>query len=166
VPRRAVDEPFSNDVAPRAENASQLAFLRSRPVFSRTGRFRRADRLLRNREFTRVVKSGKRRSSTSFVIAIATRARARVPLSDGKTADLESANRRLGVTVSKRVGNSVVRNRVKRGIREWFRHSRSRLPAGTDTVVIARTPARDLSASELKAALDRMIGGVAAEVAE
>jgi ribonuclease P protein component len=44
---------------------------------------------------------------------------------------------RLGVTVSSRVGNAVVRNRVKRLVRDIFRNRRLSLPAIVDVVVIA-----------------------------
>ena len=45
---------------------------------------------------------------------------------------------RLGLTVSKKVGNAVVRNRWKRLIREVFRHVRASLPQGIDYVVSVR----------------------------
>jgi len=45
---------------------------------------------------------------------------------------------RLGISVSKKVGNSVVRNRVKRLIREAFRLSPIPLKTGLDLVIIAR----------------------------
>lgn len=45
---------------------------------------------------------------------------------------------RLGISVSKKVGNSVVRNRVKRLIREAFRLSPLTLKTGLDLVLIAR----------------------------
>jgi ribonuclease P protein component len=50
------------------------------------------------------------------------------------------AHARLGVTVSKKVGCAVTRNRVKRFVREIFRNNRSLLPA-VDVNVIARSEA-------------------------
>jgi ribonuclease P protein component len=51
---------------------------------------------------------------------------------------------RLGLTVSRKVGNSVVRNLVKRRIRAWFRVARARFPDAWDIVVIARRQAAHL----------------------
>jgi ribonuclease P protein component len=48
---------------------------------------------------------------------------------------------RLGVSVSRKVGGAVVRNRWKRCIREAFRLSREQLPWGVDLVVIPRPDA-------------------------
>ena len=64
---------------------------------------------------------------------------------------------RIGITVSKRVGNSVVRNHVKRRIREWYRDARQQLPTGTEIVVIARRPSCDLATKLLFEDLDRVI---------
>ena len=66
-----------------------------------------------------------------------------------------SEARRLGITVGRRVGGAVVRNRLKRRVREWFRAARRHIPPGTDVVVIARRPAADLSGPELMTVLDR-----------
>jgi ribonuclease P protein component len=117
-------------------------------VLLKTGRFRRADRILRTQDFKRVVKSGKRRVSGSFVVVTAQEISA-----DARKSG--ENRRRLGATVSKRVGNAVVRNRVKRCIREWFRHSRAGLPGQSEIVVIARRAARDLSGTEIAEFLDR-----------
>ncbi|MCD6499204.1 MAG: ribonuclease P protein component [Deltaproteobacteria bacterium] len=55
--------------------------------------------------------------------------------------DSENGPARLGVTVSRRVGNAVVRNRVKRQIREMFRRRRWELLPGVRIVVVARRSA-------------------------
>ena len=69
---------------------------------------------------------------------------------------------RVGLTVSSKVGNSVVRNRVKRTLREAARHELSALPA-VDLVLVARQSAKDASVAELrrwlKNAARRMQGG-------
>lgn len=69
--------------------------------------------------------------------------------------------RRIGITASRKVGGAVVRNRVKRGVREWFRRSRDELPLDVDVVVIARPGAGRLSGTELSSRLS----GLAQEVA-
>ena len=48
---------------------------------------------------------------------------------------------RLGLSVSRKVGNAVVRNRWKRLLREAFRLQRSQLPAGLDLVIVPRAAA-------------------------
>lgn len=58
-------------------------------------------------------------------------------------------HRRIGVTASTRVGNAVVRNRVRRRIREIFRKDRNVLPQSIDLVVIARTASPGARMSEL-----------------
>lgn len=60
-------------------------------------------------------------------------------------SDGSHAAPRLGLTVSRKVGNAVVRNRVKRRAREWFRQGRDELAAGVEVVVIARRAASQLS---------------------
>ena len=149
-PRRARGVQSSNDVAAKAEKTWQLVFPRSKSMFYETHRFRRADRILSPRDFKHAVKSGRRGASAAFVVVIAPRPRSAVN-------ELDESRRRLGVTVSKRVGNAVIRNRIKRRIREWFRHARERLPDRSDVVVIARRAARDLSGYEAAEVLNKMI---------
>jgi ribonuclease P protein component len=60
---------------------------------------------------------------------------------------------RLGVVASRKVGNAVARNRGKRCVREWFRHSRHRL-GPVDVVVILRPGVAELSAAAVARELD------------
>lgn len=55
-----------------------------------------------------------------------------------------SADARLGISVSRRVGNSPTRNRWKRTIREVFRQHRMQLPPGIDVIVRPRRHAEPL----------------------
>jgi len=75
---------------------------------------------------------------------------------------IESSNlgpiSRIGITVSRKVGNAVVRNRFKRRIREWFRAHRDELDPPVDLVVIARRPGGRLSLAELDARLRDLLG--------
>lgn len=56
---------------------------------------------------------------------------------------------RIGITVTRKVGNAVQRNRVKRVVREVFRRNRERFPRGCDIVWIARDGAPDLGYDEV-----------------
>ena len=56
---------------------------------------------------------------------------------------------RLGITVSRKVGNAVVRNRLKRWIREYFRCHRAGLTAPLDLSVIAKPGAAALSHAQI-----------------
>jgi len=64
---------------------------------------------------------------------------------------------RLGLSASRRVGNAVVRNYIKRSVREWFRNARDQFPKNMDLVVIARPAARKLSAPALGRSLDGLM---------
>lgn len=68
-----------------------------------------------------------------------------------------STNGRLGLTVNRRVGNAVVRNRLKRQIREWFRNTPRKAKAGKDIVIIARRAAAGISSEELQSTLSNLL---------
>lgn len=74
-----------------------------------------------------------------------------------------AGSRRIGISASRRVGNAVVRNRIKRSVREWFRARRDGLPGDLDIVVIARQSASSLGGAEIARSLDalaeRFVGG-------
>lgn len=102
-------------------------------------RLPRGARLRSPRDFQRVNRTGARRASAHFVTVLA-------PARDESEA-------KLGLAVSRRVGNAVARNHVKRRVREWFRRHRAALPANTDWVVIARVGAAELSGEAIAAEL-------------
>ena len=117
--------------------------------------FAAADRLHRSAEFIRLQRAGVRFQSPHFVVYAG-------------NLDDEPARARLGVTVSRRVGIAVARNRVKRRVREIFRRViRDNLPAGTSIVVIARAGAATLASSaidnELTMAARNLSGRMAAK---
>lgn len=92
-------------------------------------------RLRTSREYTRVWRQG-RRCHTAHLTVIA----ASGP--DGV---------RLGISVSRKIGNAVSRNRIKRWLREHFRLHRTRIRSGVDLSVIVRPGAAQLD----HAAIDR-----------
>jgi ribonuclease P protein component len=60
---------------------------------------------------------------------------------------------RIGISVSKKVGNSVIRHRITRLIRESYRLSEDSFLSGLDIVVVARVGARGRDYSEIECAL-------------
>jgi ribonuclease P protein component len=89
-----------------------------------------ADRVKRRGEFRRIQSGGVRVHTRRFILMI------HPTLVDG--AHAASAPSRLGITVTKKVGNAVARNRIKRVLREVFRLERRLFPQGFDFVVVAK----------------------------
>ena len=99
------------------------------------GRRGKRSRLSRSADFDRVYREGRSHASR-YLVVYALR------------APVQGAEPRLGVSVSKKVGGAVDRNRVKRVLREAFWAEAQRLPAGSDYVVVARPDALDLAERE------------------
>lgn len=98
-------------------------------------------RSLKNLEFRKVYAKGKSKADSFLVLYI---------LENGTDV------RRLGITVSKKIGNSVVRSRVKRIIKEAYRLNESYLLEGYDYVFIARGPARDKKSTDMEISLKHL----------
>ena len=98
-------------------------------------RFPRSCRLTARRQFVYVYDKGRKTRRRSFMVF-------------AHPSDVDVT--RLGLTVTKRTGNSVVRNRIKRKLRDAFRRRRMELPGGLDLVINARRSVLDSSAEELE----------------
>lgn len=107
------------------------------------GGLSRENRLRKPYEFRRVRAEGRRIASPAFLLVKADRVDGKLP--------------RLGLVVSRRVGNAVVRNALKRGIREWFRSEGQELLGAADLVVVARTPAAGLTGRVLHGQLSTQL---------
>ena len=92
----------------------------------------RRGRLSRSAEFERAYRQGRSHANRHFVVYAFPR------------GGEDTEEWRLGLSVSRKVGGAVERNRVKRLLREAFAAEAQAVPAGHDVVVVARPPAREL----------------------
>ena len=106
----------------------------------------RRQRLSRSAEFDRVYREGRSHASRHLVLYAFPR--------DEAAADTEA---RLGVSVGRKVGGAVERNRVKRLLREAFWQLGDTLPDGHDFVVVARPDAGDLAREQGEAGVERAL---------
>ena len=109
-------------------------------------RLARPPSLPRRADFLRAAREGLRVTATGMVVQLVDRG--------------DTAPARLGITATKKLGNAVARNRIRRRLREAARLELGTVPApGMDIVLIGRagTKARDFAAlrAELRRALDR-----------
>ncbi len=89
-------------------------------------------------------------------------------VSDGVLVVYAAANAlphpRVGLSVSRKVGNAVVRNRWKRLLREAFRLHRHALPAGLDFILIPRSGQTEPTLEVIVASLTKLAGDAARRV--
>ena len=103
--------------------------------------FPRRERLTRRTEFIRAYEKGARWTSGPFVCYIVRQA---------------GQGRKLGCAVSRKVGRAVVRNRIKRYIREVYRRRRGRLIDDIHLVVVARATSAEANYQECAAAMQQI----------
>ncbi len=115
-------------------------FLKFSHVFVHGGdmKYPHSESLKKNKDFQLIYKEGKSRANRYLVLYVR---------ENGLTKN------RFGVSVSKKVGNSVVRHRITRLIRESYRLHEEMFNSGLDMAVIARVNAKGRSYEEINSAL-------------
>jgi ribonuclease P protein component len=104
-------------------------------------------RLLKRGQFLRLSKQGKKIHTGYFIAAV---------------LEGTGQNNRIGITVSKKVGNAVERNRIKRIIREYFRHRKDFFTGIKDINIIAKRGLTTLSNRQIIEKLDKLFTKIAA----
>jgi len=105
-----------------------------------------ANRLTDAESYRTVIRSGRRAGSRTLVVHLVDSVEQRAP-----------ASPRVGLVVSKAVGNAVVRNRVQRRLRHLLRNQLERLPTTGALVIRALPAAAGASSAELRRDLDRCL---------
>jgi ribonuclease P protein component len=85
--------------------------------------YRKSERITKKSRFKAIYEQGVWSSSKHFTTIVCSNTR---------------GVKRLGITVTKKAGNAVKRNRIKRLIREFFRLNKALFPPGHDAVVMAK----------------------------
>lgn len=107
--------------------------------------FTKTERIRKSSEYRILSKYGTRCYSDYFIIV---------------SRKNQFSRSRLGITVSKKVGKAVIRNRIKRIIREYFRLNRSMLPVYLDINVIVRQPSAKLENAQFREKLGCILNKV------
>ena len=95
---------------------------------------RKADKLRKNKSFQAVYKGGKSLSNRLLVLYMLPN---------------QAGCRKIGFAAGKRLGNAVVRNRVKRMMREAFRLNRMKMPNSYDYILVGRQPVVGVKSQEV-----------------
>ncbi|UJF26941.1 ribonuclease P protein component [Planococcus sp. 107-1] len=99
-------------------------------------------RIKKNKEFQQIFKKGKSFANRQFIVYV---------------LKSDQPEFRLGLSVSKKVGNAVTRNRIKRYIRQTFLELKDDLKPNTDYVIIARQQAAEMDFHESKKSLEHVL---------
>ena len=102
-----------------------------------------SESLKRNADFQNVYKNGKSYANRYLVMYV---------------LENQTGRNRLGISVSKKVGNSVVRHRFARLVRESFRLNKDILEDGKDIIVVARVAAKDKNFDKIESAFLHLCG--------
>ncbi len=125
-------------------------------------------RLLKRVEYEAVYGAGQRRSSPQFSVFF--RAQTAVPnaairreppresFSDGAPAAGRTS--RFGISIKKALGGAVVRNRIRRRIREILRRNRTEIPTGWDIVIHPKSTVAQAAFAPLEAELVRLLRSI------
>ena len=97
-----------------------------------------SDSLKKNKDFQNVYRKGKSYANRYFVMYVLKN---------------DTEQNRLGISVSKKVGNSVIRHHLTRLVREAYRLHEDMFNSGLDIVVIARSTAKEISYHQVESAL-------------
>jgi ribonuclease P protein component len=107
----------------------------------RAGPVKHRYRLLRSSDFDRTLKAGRRASSAYLALFV---------------SDNELGRPRVGLAVSRKLGNAVVRNTIKRRLREAVRPLVMTAQLGRDVVIVARARAVDAEYARLRQELEML----------
>jgi ribonuclease P protein component len=107
-------------------------------------------RLKQRREFLRVQQGGRKHQLRHFMVFAARR----LPTEPSSDEPLPT---RLGITVTRKIGNAVARNRIKRLVREVFRQHRQQLPSGLDLVWVAKQGAAEADYASVLADFEALL---------
>ncbi|MBM7716805.1 ribonuclease P protein component [Siminovitchia sp. FSL H7-0308] len=100
-------------------------------------------RIKKNTEFQAVFRKGASVANRQFVVYILEKK--------------DQGHFRIGLSVSKKIGNAVTRNRIKRYIRQFFQENQTRVSPMKDYVIIARKPAAEMDYHSIKKSLEHVL---------
>ena len=122
----------------------------------RAPRRRAKRRLSRSADFERVYRQGRSYGGRFFILHLFPRSEESGGLAEGP---------RLGLSVSRKCGGAVERNRIKRLLREAFEAQATRLHVADDVVVVARPDAGDLAEREGLEGVERELSELVSQAA-